>query len=63
MKKEVRVALYARCSTHDRGQDPELQLVPLREYCQRRSFEIAGEYVRAGREKLDMALSDKAALK
>jgi DNA invertase Pin-like site-specific DNA recombinase len=48
MKKENRVALYARCSTLDKGQDPELQLVPLREYCQRRGFTIAGEYVDNG---------------
>jgi DNA invertase Pin-like site-specific DNA recombinase len=48
MKKEVRASLYARCSTHDKGQDPELQLQPLREYCQRRGFEIAGEYVDNG---------------
>jgi DNA invertase Pin-like site-specific DNA recombinase len=48
MKKEARAALYARCSTHDKGQDPELQLQPLREYCQRRGFEIAGEYVDNG---------------
>jgi DNA invertase Pin-like site-specific DNA recombinase len=48
MKKEVRAALYARCSTHDKGQDPELQLRPLLEYCQRRGFEIAGEYVDNG---------------
>ena len=48
MEKEVRAALYARCSTHDKGQDPELQLVPLREYCQRRGFTIAGEYVDNG---------------
>jgi DNA invertase Pin-like site-specific DNA recombinase len=43
-----RVAIYARCSTHDKGQDPELQLVPLREYCQRRGFTIVGEYVDNG---------------
>jgi len=50
MEKEriVRAALYARCSTHDKGQDPELQLVPLREYCQRRGFTITGEYVDNG---------------
>jgi DNA invertase Pin-like site-specific DNA recombinase len=46
--EKVRVALYARCSTLDKGQDPELQLVPLREYCQRRGFAIAGEYVDNG---------------
>jgi len=48
MKKEIRAALYARCSTHDKGQDPELQLIPLREYCQRRGFIIIGEYVDNG---------------
>ena len=49
MKKEgLRAALYARCSTHDKGQDSELQLVPLREYCERRGFKITGEYVDNG---------------
>ncbi|MGD0886158.1 MAG: recombinase family protein [Thermodesulfovibrionales bacterium] len=50
MKKEgfVRAALYARCSTHDKGQDLNLQLVPLREYCQRRGFVISGEYLDNG---------------
>jgi DNA invertase Pin-like site-specific DNA recombinase len=51
MKKEgrtVRAALYARCSTHDKGQDPQLQLAPLREYCERRDFIITGEYVDNG---------------
>jgi DNA invertase Pin-like site-specific DNA recombinase len=47
-KEGLRAALYARCSTHDKGQDPELQLSPLREYCQRRAFTIAGEYVDNG---------------
>lgn len=46
--EKVRAALYARCSTLDKGQDPELQLVPLREYCQRRELIIAGEYVDNG---------------
>ncbi len=46
--EKVRAALYARCSTLDKGQDPELQLAPLREYCQRRGLIIAGEYVDNG---------------
>jgi DNA invertase Pin-like site-specific DNA recombinase len=46
--KKVRAALYARCSTPNKGQDPELQLVPLREYCQKRDFTITGEYVDNG---------------
>lgn len=40
-----RAALYARVSTDDRNQDPETQLVPLREYAERRGFEVAGEFV------------------
>ena len=40
-----RVALYARVSTLDKGQDPETQLRQLREYTDRRGFVIAGEYV------------------
>ncbi len=30
--KNLRAGLYARVSTEDRGQDPETQLRPLREY-------------------------------
>jgi len=44
----MRTALYARVSTSDKGQDPEVQLRELREYCQRRGFTIAGEYVDVG---------------
>ncbi len=40
-----RVAIYARVSTFDKGQDPETQLLQLREYAQRRSFDVADEYV------------------
>src|SRR2546425_1264676 len=43
----MKVAIYARVSTTN-GQDPELQLRELREYCQRRGWEIAGEYVDVG---------------
>ena len=38
-----RVALYARVSTLNHGQDPEVQLQELRAYCERRGFEIVGE--------------------
>jgi DNA invertase Pin-like site-specific DNA recombinase len=44
----LRVALYARVSTFNHHQDPELQLSELREYAARRGFEIAGEYVDRG---------------
>jgi DNA invertase Pin-like site-specific DNA recombinase len=40
-----RVALYARVSTLDKGQDPETQLVQLREYAKARSFEVITEFI------------------
>jgi DNA invertase Pin-like site-specific DNA recombinase len=43
----IRAALYARVSTHA-GQNPEMQLAELREYCARRGWKIVGEYVDAG---------------
>jgi predicted site-specific integrase-resolvase len=58
-------ALYARVSTLNHGQDPEVQLRELREFCERRGFTIANEFVDKGicgsREKrpaLDKLLSD-----
>ncbi|MHB1940781.1 MAG: recombinase family protein [Candidatus Dormibacteria bacterium] len=42
--RPLRVALYARVSTRDKDQDPELQLVPLREYVVSRGW-VASEYV------------------
>jgi DNA invertase Pin-like site-specific DNA recombinase len=63
--KKVRAALYARCSTLDKGQDPELQIAPLRDYCKSRGFSIQGEYVDNGisgtkdrRPELDRLLDD-----
>src|SRR5439155_235392 len=44
----LRAGLYARVSTEDRGQDPETQLRPLREYAERRGFALVGERVKAG---------------
>src|SRR5919112_279609 len=43
--KNLRAGLYARVSTEDRGQDPETQLRPLREYAERRGFAVVGEFV------------------
>jgi DNA invertase Pin-like site-specific DNA recombinase len=45
MTPPTRVALYARVSTSNGQQDPEMQLRELREYCERRGWVIAGEYV------------------
>lgn len=42
---EKRVAIYARVSTTDRGQDPENQLRALREWCGRAGHTIVAEYV------------------
>jgi DNA invertase Pin-like site-specific DNA recombinase len=44
----MRVALYARVSTLDKGQDPDMQLRELREYCQRRGWTVCKEYVDRG---------------
>lgn len=61
-----RVAIYARVSTTD--QNCELQLSELREYIQRRGWELAGEYVdtgvsgtKASRPQLDRLMSDARA--
>src|SRR5271155_4347310 len=59
----MRAAIYARVSTNN-GQDPHMQIRELREYCQRRGWEIEGEYVDAGvsgakehRPQLDVLLA------
>jgi DNA invertase Pin-like site-specific DNA recombinase len=60
----MRIAIYARVSTNN-GQDPELQLRELREYCERRGWQITREYVDVGvsggkekRPELDKLMSD-----
>jgi len=60
----VNTAIYARVSTLN-GQDPEMQLRELREYCQRRDMVIVAEYVDKGisgakdrRPELDSLLTD-----
>jgi DNA invertase Pin-like site-specific DNA recombinase len=61
----MRAALYARVSTTGHGQDPEMQLREQREYCQRRGWTVAGEYVDVGisgskekRPELDRLMAD-----
>src|SRR5436305_13276977 len=44
----MKTALYARVSTSDKGQDPDMQLRELREYCERRGWTITGEYIDIG---------------
>jgi len=41
----MRVAIYARVSTEDKGQDPENQLLQLRDWCARMGYEVTREYV------------------
>lgn len=60
----MKIAIYARVSTNN-GQDPEMQLRELREYCQRRGWEVIHEYVDVGisgtrekRPQLDRLLAD-----
>ena len=61
----MRVAIYARVSTANNGQDPTMQTRELREYIQRRGWELAGEYVDVGisgtkekRPELDRLMAD-----
>ena len=64
----MRIAIYARVSTDDRGQDPENQIRDLRARCANSGHLIAGEYVEhvSGRKGADKrqqfaALFDDAA--
>ena len=41
----MKVALYARVSTSDRDQNPETQLMALRDFCRTFGWEIVAEYV------------------
>ena len=45
----MKVAIYARVSTTNNGQDPTMQTSELQEYCARRGWDVAGEYVDVGR--------------
>jgi len=44
----TRVAIYARVSTTNNGQDPAMQTRELDEYCERRGWKVCGEYVDLG---------------
>jgi DNA invertase Pin-like site-specific DNA recombinase len=44
----MRVAIYARVSTANNGQDPTMQTRELREYAERRGWSVVGEYVDIG---------------
>ena len=61
----LRAALYARVSTTNNGQNPKMQLAELRDYCARRGWHVASEYVDQGmsgskerRPQLDKLLAE-----
>jgi DNA invertase Pin-like site-specific DNA recombinase len=61
----MRVAIYARVSTSNNGQDPAMQTRELQEYCQRRGWAVTSEYVDVGisgtkekRPELDRLMTD-----
>jgi DNA invertase Pin-like site-specific DNA recombinase len=61
----MRVAIYARVSTANNGQDPAMQTRELREYAERRGWTVAAEYVDVGisgtkekRPELDRLMAD-----
>lgn len=63
IERDMKAAIYARVSTAD--QNCERQLSELREYCARRKWDIAGEYVdtgfsgmKASRPELDRCMAD-----
>jgi DNA invertase Pin-like site-specific DNA recombinase len=45
MVEAKRIAIYARVSTEDRGQDPENQLMQLRAWCAAAGHQIVREYI------------------
>jgi DNA invertase Pin-like site-specific DNA recombinase len=61
----MRAALYARVSTTNNGQSPEIQVRDFAEYCERRGWSVADRYVDIGisgtkekRPELDRLMSD-----
>ena len=46
--QKIVAAVYSRVSTLSHGQDPEMQTRELREYCERRGWEIFGCYIDEG---------------
>ena len=61
----LRAAVYARVSTINHGQDVTMQTRELREFCERRGWTVAGEYVDVGisgakdtRPELDRLMTD-----
>ena len=51
----MKLALYARVSTSDKDQDPETQLLPLRDFCIAQGWEVYREFVDCGAPANDLA--------
>jgi hypothetical protein len=65
LSSSPRAAIYARVSTLNHGQDVTMQTRELREYCERRGWNVAAEFVDLGisgskdrRPELDKLMSD-----
>src|ERR1700674_1887728 len=65
VRRTMKVAIYARVSTANNGQDPTMQTRELRGYAERRGWTIASEYVDLGisgtkekRPELDRLMTD-----
>jgi DNA invertase Pin-like site-specific DNA recombinase len=62
----MRVAIYARVSTRDKGQDPENQFLQLRQFCAAQGWQIVHEYLdhesggKADRSQFQTMLRDAA---
>jgi len=41
----MRAAIYCRTSTSDGGQHPDVQLLPIREFVEKRGWKIVGEFI------------------
>src|SRR5271157_5246257 len=54
-----RAAIYARVTTSDNGQSPEMQLRELGEFCERRGWSVVEEYVDVG---ISGSMEDRAEL-
>jgi DNA invertase Pin-like site-specific DNA recombinase len=64
-RRTMKVAIYARVSTSNNGQDPTMQTRELREYAERRGWTVTNEYVDIGisgtketRPQLDRLMAD-----
>ena len=61
----TRAAVYARVAKSNNGQDPTMQTREMEEFCDRRSWELAGSYIDNGvsgskesRPELDRLMAD-----